>query len=76
MFIIIKLFLYFQDNKESVTEYEKEVQSHLEKLKRNVQHDSKDLENMVKKLDENAAEKLNLESQIKNYENVLAETVS
>lgn len=45
-------------------------------MKKSMRHDSKDLENMVKKLDENAAEKLNLEAQIKNYKNVLAETVS
>lgn len=48
---------------------------HLEKLKTEVRQDSKDLENMIKKLEENAAEKLNLEAQIKNYEIVLAETV-
>lgn len=48
---------------------------HLEKLKTEVRQDSKDLENAIRKLEENATEKLNLEAQIKNYENVLAETV-
>lgn len=57
--------------------YESEVKSYLEGLKgEDKVHDSKDLENMMKKLAAASEEKSNLESQIKIYENVLAETVS
>lgn len=81
--VCIKEFLYrifpdinvpqMTDNKLCISEYEKEIISHLEKLKKNVQHDSKDL---IKKLEDSASEKLNLESEIQNYAIVLAETES
>ncbi|GIY27928.1 hypothetical protein CDAR_192932 [Caerostris darwini] len=62
------------ENKESLTKYELEVKSYLEELKSENSHDSKDTENLLKKLEIASQEKVNLESQIKTYESVLAET--
>ncbi|GFU21508.1 uncharacterized protein NPIL_392741 [Nephila pilipes] len=62
------------DNKVSLTKYESEIKSYFEELKGDKFHDSKDIENLLKKLDVASQEKINLESQIKIYESVLAET--
>ncbi|GIY91833.1 uncharacterized protein CEXT_621551 [Caerostris extrusa] len=53
------------ENKESLTKYELEVKSYLEELKSEKSHDSKDTENLLKKLEIASQEKVNLESQIK-----------
>lgn len=45
-------------------------------MKRSMRPDSKDLENMHKKLKENAAEKFSLQAYIRNYKNDLSETES
>ncbi|GFR10947.1 uncharacterized protein TNCT_469352 [Trichonephila clavata] len=63
------------DNKVSLTKYESDVKLYLEELKGDKFHDSKDIENLLKKLDVASQEKTNLETQIKIYESVLAETV-
>ncbi|GFY57947.1 uncharacterized protein TNIN_284051 [Trichonephila inaurata madagascariensis] len=63
------------DNKTSLTKYESDIRSYLEELKGDKFHDSKDIENLLKKLDVASQEKINLETQIKIYESVLAETV-
>ncbi|GFR10946.1 uncharacterized protein TNCT_469351 [Trichonephila clavata] len=62
------------DNKVSLTKYESDVKLYLEELKGDKFHDSKDIENLLKKLDVASQEKTNLETQIKIYESVLAET--
>ncbi|KAF8773998.1 kinectin-like isoform X2 [Argiope bruennichi] len=64
------------ENKVMLTKYETEIRCFIEELKGDKSHDSKDVENLMKKLDVAAQEKVNLESQIRIYESVLAETES
>ncbi|KAG8181250.1 hypothetical protein JTE90_013024 [Oedothorax gibbosus] len=61
----------------SLTNYEAEVRSYIEGLKEeDKNHDSKDLENMMKKLATASEEKATLEAQIQCYKSVLVDTES
>ncbi|XP_015928985.1 ribosome-binding protein 1 [Parasteatoda tepidariorum] len=55
---------------------EAELQAYIQDLKEKKPHDSKDLINLGKQLEEKSLEKANLESRIAVYENVLFETES
>ncbi|KFM66435.1 Ribosome-binding protein 1, partial [Stegodyphus mimosarum] len=64
------------DNK-ALSQYEREAKCYIDKIRQDQGgYGSKDAENVIRKLENATQEKLNLQSQIKKYESVLAETES